>query len=220
MLLLVQCGSGPGLRLNHDEQVRIVDAAVGGQDGRGQMAVGNATAWWGQTLVTWQQASVEADLVHAAGASVGHDPDDIPDSASEVYTRNVTVISLETLLMDEDAVDLVHLDCQGQELPVLEQALKIGVLDKVRALHVATHSNIIEARILGLLCHAGWHLVTAHTTLASHLRFRYRSRLFLGGDGFQVWVNPGLVDIAKEFGIDLPISCEAAPHPWPPIRVT
>ena len=114
----------------------------------------------------------------------------------------------------------MHLDCQGQELPVLEQALKIGVLDKVRALHVATHSNIIEARILGLLCHAGWHLVTAHTTLASHLRFRYRSRLFLGGDGFQVWVNPGLVDIAKEFGIDLPISCEAAPHPWPPIRVT
>ena len=84
----------------------------------------------------------------------------------------------------------MHLDCQGQELPVLEQALKIGVLDKVRALHVATHSNIIEARILGLLCHAGWYLVTAHTTLASNLRFRYRSRLFLGGDGFQVWVNP------------------------------
>ena len=38
--------------------------------------------------------------------------------------RSVTVVSLDTLLMDEDAVNLVHLDCQGQELPVLEQALK------------------------------------------------------------------------------------------------
>jgi hypothetical protein len=39
-------------------------------------------------------------------------------------------------LSDKENVELVHFDCQGQELPVLEEAFKAGeVMPKIRALH-------------------------------------------------------------------------------------
>ena len=36
-------------------------------------------------------------------------------SNQEVYMRRVTVMSLETLLSDDEHVEFVHCDCQGQE---------------------------------------------------------------------------------------------------------
>ena len=59
-----------------------------------------------------------------------------------------------------------------------------------------------------------------HSAAAAHW-FRYRTRLFSGGDGIQVWVNPALVDTETEFGVREAdrVACEFVPHPWPPIFV-
>ena len=84
-------------------------------------------------------------------------------------------------------------------------------MGKIFALHVATHSTWIEARVFALLCKAGWHLVTMTSGVISHLRFRYRSRLFPGGDGFQVWWSP---DLGRYRDVDKLVTR----HPTPDIK--
>jgi hypothetical protein len=123
-------------------QVRIVDAAIGGKDGTGEMAVGNAQAWWGQTLASSTAAGSWDDRPKATGAGRSASADDFTAHGGDgVYLRKVTVVSLATLLLDEELVDLVHFDCQGQELPVIAEALRPGaggggVLDKIKAMHI------------------------------------------------------------------------------------
>ena len=131
-------------------QVRIVDAAIGGKDGTGEMAVGNAEAWWGQTLAS-STAAGSWDDSPGAGAGRSESDDDFTAHSGDsgVYLRKVTVVSLATLLLDEELVDLVHFDCQGQELPVVTEALRPregggSVLDKIKAMHIG------DGRVEGL----------------------------------------------------------------------
>ena len=82
---------------------------------------------------------------------------------------------------------------------MLKEALQVGgVLDKVKALHIGTHSPAIEAQIFGMLCKARWHLVALHLQSSSYLMMRFRSRQFIGGDGIQVCLNPPRVHIRSE----------------------
>ena len=173
-------------------QVQVIDAAIGGRDGVGEMTVGNAEAWWGQVLSSFRQLfSPEGFVVDSAAEANTHQQTRTPRDPETVYLRTVPVVSLQTLLAGEEVVDLVHFDCQGQELPVLKEALQVGgVLDKVKALHIGTHSPAIEAQIFGMLCKARWHLVALHLQASSDLMFRFRSRQFNGGDGIQVCLNP------------------------------
>ena len=76
---------------------------------------------------------------------------------------------------------------------MLKEALQVGgVLDKVKALHVGTHSTEIEAQIFGMLGKARWHLVALHLQASSYPMLRFRSRQFNpnGGDGIQVCLKP------------------------------
>jgi hypothetical protein len=142
-----------------------------------------------------------------------------------VYLRTVTVVSLQTLLAGEGMVDRLHFDCQGQDLVVLKLALQVGgVLDNMKALHrqtlVGTHSPLIEVQIFGRLFKARWHLVALHL-FKRRRGFHFRQFHPNGGDGIQVCLNPGGVDIRSELDAERKLvgGCEAMPHRWPPLTI-
>jgi hypothetical protein len=54
-------------------QVQVLDAAIGGRDGVGEMVVGNAEAWCGQNLVSVRQLlSPESVVVESVADSKAH----------------------------------------------------------------------------------------------------------------------------------------------------
>jgi FkbM family methyltransferase len=95
-------------------------------------------------------------------------------------------VTLPDLLADLDAVDLVHVDIQGEELRVLEHSA--SVLDeKVRRLMVATHSRGIHSALRRQFAAAGW-------TGVFDFGYRKRVRTPYGDvqflDGLLAFVNP------------------------------
>lgn len=64
---------------------------------------------------------------------------------------------LDTLLVGIDSVDFMHVDIQGAEWQVV--ASQIDWLGRhVKALMLATHSRVIEGRLMDLLFEQGWQL--------------------------------------------------------------
>lgn len=152
-------------RLNHLRRrwCRRVHAAVWNTDGTADFYSGEADRWYGQTLVT------------IAGPGLDH---------SVVRVKTVT---LARLLRRVDRVDLLHLDVQGAELPVLEQGQ--SVLSRVKRVHIATHSAHGEEGLRVLFSDAGWQCLNDYTlgttaeTPAGEVTFR---------DGIQTWLNPNM----------------------------
>jgi hypothetical protein len=83
-------------------------------------------------------------------------------------------------------IDLVDMDIQGAEARVIASAM--GILsDRVRRLHIGTHSAQVEAQLHDTLQAAGWTCVRSYPcgtlteTPFGVVRF---------GDGVQSWTNP------------------------------
>ena len=67
----------------------------------------------------------------------------------------VPAVTLSRLLADVDRVDLLDMDIEGQELPVIKST--IDEMDaKVKRLHIGTHSKEIEDELRQLLAAHGW----------------------------------------------------------------
>jgi hypothetical protein len=201
------------------------------------VAVGNAEAWWGahsQQRPTGPPSREFLRHERSGGqrkpnTHPTHTPTHAPKHTNtrdpdRVYLRTVTVVSLQTLLAGEGMVDRLQFDCQGQDLVVLKLALQVGCfLDNVKkALHrqtlVGTHSPVIEVQIFGMLFKARWHLVALHL-FKRRRGFRFRQFNPNGGDGIQVRLNLGSVDIRSELDAERKLvgGCEAMPHHWPPL---
>jgi hypothetical protein len=85
-------------------------------------------------------------------------------------------------------VDLVDMDIEGQELPVIQSNIQ-ELNAKVKRLHIGTHSKEIEDGLRQLLASHGWRCLLDYT-------------LFSKGEtpwgivdfenGVQSWVNPRL----------------------------
>ena len=106
--------------------------------------------------------------------------------ASGWRSIRVPVISLRGILKDLARVDLIDMDIEGQELPVVRAS--IAELDaKVKRLHIGTHGVEIEAGLRQLLAAHGWRCAADYTlnstqpTLWGEIRFE---------NGAQSWVNP------------------------------
>jgi FkbM family methyltransferase len=140
-------------------RAKLIHAAVDERRGHVEFAVGDAKGWYGQAIAdgTW---------------------------SPEVTTR-VGAVTLSSLLGRLDRVDLVHMDIQGAEAKVVEEAA--AVLDRVTRFHIGTHGREQEERLREVFAGAGWDPVNdygAGTTCSTPwgpMTFQ---------DGVQTWTNP------------------------------
>ena len=95
----------------------------------------------------------------------------------------------EVLRKTPHVVDIADLDLQEMEAEVIEAALPL-VNERVKRMHIGTHSPKVEERLRECLRTAGWDLVRDY---ACHgLRDTPFGRIAFG-DGVQSWINPRLV---------------------------
>jgi FkbM family methyltransferase len=144
---------------DNDVEAEVVQAAVAPVEGEVAFAVGNAAGWYGQAI---------AD-----------------DTWSPGQTQTVPAVTLSSLLARHERIDLVHMDVQGVEADVLEEAR--GELSRVRRVHVGTHGRMQEKRIRTLFTGLGWRSQQDYPSAA-------RSKTPWGKmefqDGVQTWINP------------------------------
>lgn len=111
--------------------------------------------------------------------------------------RAVPCQRLETLLSDISRVDFMHIDIQGAEFDVVNCSIDwLG--DHVACLMAATHSRVIEGRLIDLMFKKGWEL---YREKPCQVNWTKTGDLDLTGrtwiDGGQYWLNTALVSFAE-----------------------
>jgi FkbM family methyltransferase len=165
---------------------RLIEAAVSDSPGTALFYVASPDLesstpreWWGQSLIKDYEAVAEM----AGSTGEGR-----PVAVLKSGWRGVEVarITLNELLGEHELVDFIHMDVQGQELPAVRAS--IDLLDeKVKYLHIGTHSREIETELREILgrhrwtCHADWPGNQEQRTPFGVLRLQ---------DGIQSWANP------------------------------
>jgi FkbM family methyltransferase len=91
-------------------------------------------------------------------------------------------ITLQTLISDCKSVDLIDMDIQGHELAVVAGAIE-ALDEKVKCLHIGTHSPQIEVGLSELMKAQGYPWSSESDTPWGRLSFQ---------DGVQSWMNPRL----------------------------
>lgn len=102
--------------------------------------------------------------------------------------RAVPCRRLDTLLGDLGTIDFMHIDIQGAEHDLLQDQID-WVTAHVRTLMIATHSRVIEGRLIELLLARGWRL---HREKPCRVDWQ-RAGDLVGRtvvDGSQYWLNP------------------------------
>lgn len=170
-----------------DCDVSFHEAAVGVQAGSTVFLVGmphgaegnNARDWYGQA-VAWPGLTEGQD----SGRSYCGKP--VLELAAGWSGVHVNVQTLDTILSDFAHIDFADFDVQGAEADVIRASL--GVLtEKVRRLHIGTHSREIDREIPRILAPAGWRCLRAYPCLRWN---RTPFGWIYFGDGVQTWLNP------------------------------
>lgn len=144
---------------DNDVDAELVHAAVAGAPGEVMFAVGDARSWYGQSIVE--------------------------EAAERDGSRRVPAVTLSSLLEPLDRVDLIHMDVQGVEADIVEEAR--GSLSAVMRCHIGTHGREQEMRLRSLFGELGWSCLndfeseSVGRTAWGELRFQ---------DGIQTWLNP------------------------------
>jgi FkbM family methyltransferase len=171
-----------------EDRLDLVWAAVDTGPGFVAFAVGRPDSWYGQGLrlhspTPFPDTSTRRKL--KARSVLGRPP--VADAA-DGPTMWVPCVSLPELLAPYPRVDLVDIDVQGLELSVIESAVH-DLDERVRRLHVGTHSPGVERRLRVLLARHGWTIVHDYP---SHARSMTPYGEIDFDDGVQTWINPRL----------------------------
>jgi FkbM family methyltransferase len=171
------------------KDLTLMEAAVSAERGRVRFHVGDPSAWYGQAIEL-------------------NEPDPTPSPSRLQHLRSllkrrasqderaiveVHAITLSSILEDLHHVDLIDLDVQGVEAEVLESA-EDRLAQKVKRVHVGTHSADNERRLRTLFGRLGWEKLNDYPCGADSetpwgtIRFQ---------DGVQTWVNPALEQASR-----------------------
>jgi FkbM family methyltransferase len=138
----------------------LIEAAVAAADGREDFYVGIASEWYGQTLTRL--------------------PGRPPPGAA---VKEVSTVSLASILSDLEAVDLMTVDIQGAEVEVLSSA--VDSLAIVNRLSIGTHSPEAEAELRELFEGLGWQKVHDFTRGQNDTPW---GEMEFHDDGLQTWI--------------------------------
>lgn len=156
-----------------DTALHLFEAAVAGAPGRVVFQVGDAVAEYGQAIVG--RVSWRTRLQRRRGTRV---------------VRSITLAqALEPAA--NGIVDIVDLDVQGAEADVLEAA--VDDLERVRCVHVGTHSPEQEQRLRVLFRGLRWRCRTDYPSRTRIPLTWWGARDVAFEDGVQTWLNPALV---------------------------
>ena len=97
-------------------------------------------------------------------------------------------VTLHSLMADLDHVDLLDMDIEGQELPVVRSTIE-EIDAKVRRIHIGTHGKEIESELRQILSAHGWRCLRDYT-LFSTGETPWGTVSF--ENGVQSWINPRL----------------------------
>ena len=170
----------------------LVWAAVGAQPGFVPFWVGEADAWYGQAMASNARAPIPDVRVRRrlrARSALGRPPVESLTDKSVVW---VPCVTLSDLLSPHPYVDLIDIDVQGAEVDVLTSAIEL-LNERVRRVHIGTHSTEIEERLRTLFNIHRWRNLNDYPCLRQ-APTPYGEITF--GDGVQTWVNPQLGDAA------------------------
>jgi FkbM family methyltransferase len=149
----------------------LLHAVVGATDGYAQFPIASdPAADWGQAAITGPDASATHDYR-------GHKIE---------ATERVRMRSLASLLSNESAVDLMHIDVQGAELEIVTSGIET-LNGKVKCLVIGTHSRVIEGKMTELLSSHGWILCREQACRIAQAESRV---IHCIADGCQMWRNP------------------------------
>jgi FkbM family methyltransferase len=143
------------------------------------------------------EVSSRPDVDWGARLMDGPQPTGLPRLA-DVPTIRVPAMSLATIARDLGPVDLLHVDIQGSEVPVLQAAERV-LREQVRRLLVGTHGRDIEAQLIEWLVPRGFHLQDEQPC-------RYRlgaGAPVLVEDGAQFWLNQAHAAQTAHLGRDV-----------------
>ena len=164
----------------------LIWAAVGAQPGFVPFWVGAADGWYGQSIAVNQVPPLPDAATRRrlkARSALGRPPVISSDERSVVWTPCVT---LADILAPYPRVDLIDLDVQGAEFDVLASAIDL-IDQRVRRLHIGTHSPQLEEQLRQLFSAHGWQNINDYPG-QSTAQTPYGAIQF--GDGVQTWVNP------------------------------
>ena len=157
----------------------LVHAAAAPADGKVWFYIGRPADWYGQYVTNrrprWRQRVKM--LLRPHGILHG-----------KQVTR-VRAVSVRALLQPLRLVDLIDIDVQGAELKVLSTATG-EMSEKVKRVHIGTHSRDIETGLRVLFRRLGWKPLNDYPcnseadTPWGVIKFQ---------DGVQTWVNPALM---------------------------
>ena len=108
---------------------------------------------------------------------------------------DVPTVTLETLVGDAVAVDLMHVDLQGQELEVVLPANDL-IEQRVRFLAVGTHNRYVEGMLQEHFLRREWALLMESPSTAVFDGVKPSLTGFTVQDGNQLWANSRFRDAA------------------------
>jgi FkbM family methyltransferase len=158
---------------------QLIEAAASGKNGYVWFYVGRPAEWYGQAIAPAIAGSSLFKLI--AGLT----------RKARVFNeevRKVKAVGLDTLLRPLTTVDLIDLDVQGAELEVLAAARE-PLHEKVKRVHIGTHSTQIENGLRTLFNDLGWQNLNDYGT-GCECDTPYGRITFQ--DGVQTWINARL----------------------------
>ena len=160
-------------------QHELIEAAVDGQERTVRFYVGKPDEWWGQRMSN--------PFLDSQG----------------VPCREVKTITLSRILGALGLVDLIDLDVEEAELVVLQSAIE-ELNQKVKRVHIGTHTPEIEQGLRALFWEHGWYKRNDYGVGRTELT-EWGEMHF--GNGVQTWLNPRLSAVQ-------PISAELTWLQW------
>lgn len=122
------------------------------------------------------------------GASAVFDASERTAAALRGDLEEIPSLSLQTIIGDKPRVDLIHIDIQGHEEPVISAGIEI-LNARVRRLVIGTHSRTTEGHLIDLFHANGWVCESEMPCLLSPMM---DGSMILARDGEQVWRNDRL----------------------------
>jgi FkbM family methyltransferase len=144
----------------------IIEVALAPEDGEVFFRIGNPLECWGQSVLPDQNAVTASDAA-----------------------RKIKAISLGTLLLSYDHVNVIHMDIQGLEFKVIDSCADL--LDqRAETLIIGTHGKQIEEELRRLLRKHHW--VAIYDFAVGEVSDTPHG-LIAFEDGVQIWENSRLV---------------------------
>ncbi len=150
------------------QEHELIEAACATSDEPVFFICGHSDQWYGQAIVS--------------------SPDARQAEFPKAHTKQVAAVSLPQILNHLKKVDIIDLDVQGSEFEILCSAA--GELDqKVKRVHIGTHSREIEDQLRTLFTELGW--INVHDYQCQTQNSTPYGEIFFQ-DGVQGWINPKL----------------------------